>query len=64
MCQFDANLGEFGVYDLTVDDNVQRFCSLETAKTPVNIYLRKLESMIEIRCKVIGTETDCLEYSF
>ncbi|XP_029728719.2 heparan-alpha-glucosaminide N-acetyltransferase [Aedes albopictus] len=39
VCQFDANLGEFGVYDLTVDDTIARHCSLETAKTPVNIYL-------------------------
>lgn len=48
MCQFDANLGEFGVYDLTIADGVTRYCSLETAKQPVNIYLRKFDYIMEV----------------
>ncbi|XP_035914517.1 heparan-alpha-glucosaminide N-acetyltransferase [Anopheles stephensi] len=39
LCQFsDAQLGEFGVYDLSIGPDAGT-CKLETAKEPVNIYL-------------------------
>ena len=41
LCQINsAQLGEFGVYDLSVRPDGNG-CTLETAKEPVNIYLRK-----------------------
>ncbi|XP_055612390.1 heparan-alpha-glucosaminide N-acetyltransferase [Uranotaenia lowii] len=38
VCEFDENLGEFGVYDLTLYEGNTFSCALETAKEPVNIY--------------------------
>uniref|UniRef100_A0A182PU71 Heparan-alpha-glucosaminide N-acetyltransferase catalytic domain-containing protein n=1 Tax=Anopheles epiroticus TaxID=199890 RepID=A0A182PU71_9DIPT len=39
LCQFnDAQLGEFGVYDLIIQADGNG-CTLETAKQPVNVYL-------------------------
>lgn len=41
LCQINsAQLGEFGVYDLSLRPDGNG-CTLETAKEPVNIYLRK-----------------------
>ncbi|EDS25684.1 conserved hypothetical protein [Culex quinquefasciatus] len=40
VCQFsDQNLGEFGVYDIGIEEGNRVACTLETAKEPVNIYL-------------------------
>ncbi|XP_053689802.1 heparan-alpha-glucosaminide N-acetyltransferase [Sabethes cyaneus] len=39
VCQLSGDLGEFGVYDLRVEDGSTTSCTIETAKEPVNIYL-------------------------
>ncbi|XP_058835834.1 heparan-alpha-glucosaminide N-acetyltransferase [Topomyia yanbarensis] len=39
VCQFTKDLGEFGVYDLRIEEGDTTTCVFETAKEPVNIYL-------------------------
>lgn len=37
-CDLDTKFGEFGVYQLTINDND---CTVKVLKQPVNIYMRK-----------------------